>query len=138
MIREINLIVVHCSATHPHLDIGAKEIRQWHTEKGWSDIGYHYVITRNGNLDLGRPLESAGAHVKGYNDNSIGICLVGGVNDAMEPSANFTLNQYVALERLIIDLKAQFPFATICGHRDLDKGKACPSFDVNQLLSDVV
>lgn len=77
--REINLIVVHCTYSRPSMDIGVEEIRKWHVEgNSWTDIGYHYVIRRDGTIEDGRPIERPGAHVKGHNSNSIGIAWVGG------------------------------------------------------------
>lgn len=131
--RMINLLVVHCSATRPALDIGAGEIRQWHLDRGWSDIGYHYVIRRNGGLETGRPVETAGAHAKGHNAHSAGICLVGGVDAGNDPENNFTSAQFATLRTLLVDLLRQYPQSRICGHRDLPGvRKACPCFDVLQ------
>ena len=131
----IKLIVVHCAATPPDMDIGANEIRKWHTDKGWSDIGYHYVIRRSGDVETGRPESVKGAHTYGYNTNSLGVCMVGGVNAKGKPDANFTANQYAALERTLHSLTAKYPDAKVAGHRDFDSGKACPSFDVNAFWS---
>ena len=77
--REINKIVVHCSATQEGKNISAATIDKWHKKRGWRGIGYHYVIGLDGLIELGRPVEQVGAHVKGHNKNSIGICYVGGV-----------------------------------------------------------
>ncbi len=132
MSRKINLIVVHCAATPPSLDIGAYEIRKWHLEKDWFDIGYHNVIRRNGALEHGRDLAIAGAHAKGYNQFSLGICLVGGVNEDNEPENNFTDEQLTTL-RGYLDTMSEVFDAEILGHRDLpDVKKACPSFDVRE------
>ena len=76
--REINTFIIHCSDTYPDMDIGVEEIRRWHKERGWSDIGYHYVIRRNGKIEEGRNDGIVGAHAKGMNENSLGICMVGG------------------------------------------------------------
>jgi N-acetylmuramoyl-L-alanine amidase len=131
----IKLIVVHCAATPPDMDIGADEIRKWHTDKGWSDIGYHYVIRRSGDVETGRPESVKGAHTYGYNTNSLGVCMVGGVDAKGKPDSNFTANQYAALERTLHSLTAKYPSAEVAGHRDFDNGKACPSFDVNAFWS---
>lgn len=126
------------------MDIGASEIRDWHINKnGWSDIGYHYVNRRNGLIEIGRPIEVAGAHVKGHNYDSIGICMVGGVNDAGKAQANFTEVQYAGLYYLLKTLNRMFPGAAILGHRDMSPDlnhdgiitpdewmKECPCFDV--------
>lgn len=137
--RVINQLIIHCSATKPSMDIGVAEIREWHLDRGWSDIGYHYVITRDGGLELGRPVAKPGAHAKGYNANSIGICLVGGVKeeDGKTPDANFTMGQYRKLIDLVWDLEKEYPeIHTICGHRDLPNvWKACPCFDVKSFFS---
>jgi N-acetylmuramoyl-L-alanine amidase len=88
--KKTDLLVVHCAATKASMDIGAKEIRRWHKDRGWDDIGYHYVIRRNGDVEIGRPENAVGAHVAGKNSTSVGICLVGGIDDAGKPKANFT------------------------------------------------
>lgn len=141
--REINKVVVHCSATPPEMDIGVKEIRQWHLERGWKDIGYHYVIRRDGTLEVGRPIELPGAHVRGHNKNSVGICLVGGTDSLLNSEMNFTFNQFDTLRDIYvmtgnvsdlvpIDL-GELPWT---GHRDFDEGKDCPCFDVSRFIKD--
>lgn len=131
-------IVVHCADTYADMDIGAKEIKRWHIkEKGYSDIGYHFVIRRDGTREIGRnidlhvpDMDEVGAHVKGHNWHSIGICLVGGKGKNDKPEQNFTPEQYEALWEIIGILKVHYPKAEVVGHRDLNAGKACPSFDV--------
>lgn len=134
--RKITEAFVHCSATPPTMDIGAKEIKDWHVnDNGWSDIGYHYIIRRDGTKELGRSLERAGAHVKGFNKDSIGICLVGGVDENGNPDANFTIDQYMELSLLKYDLDELFPGIEFKGHRDAPGvTKPCPCFDVKALL----
>lgn len=137
-------IIVHCSATPPSMDIGAKEIRRWHVEdNGWDDIGYNLVIRRNGMFDLGRDLdgdgdvfEEQGAHARGHNKASIGICLIGGVNSKMEPDSNFSLEQLTALKFVVNLLKTLYPdIREVVGHRDLfGVNKDCPCFNVEELL----
>lgn len=123
--RTINKIIIHCADTPASMDIGAIEIRSWHVDaNGWSDIGYHYVIRRNGVVELGRDIRVAGAHTYKHNHDSIGICMVGG-----KDGCNFTRHQWATLERLVNELKAKFPAASVKGHRDYDSGKLCPSFD---------
>lgn len=136
--RAINLIVVHCSASQPLHRIDAAEIRRWHKERGFLDIGYHYVIKANGDLENGRDLTKAGAHANGFNANSIGICLVGGVNKAGKSENNFNAVQFKTLKTLIYQLKCLYPDTRICGHRDLPKvAKDCPCFDVSTWLQEV-
>lgn len=146
--RHITHIVVHCSATRGSLDIRAADIDRWHRARGWAGIGYHYVITRRGEVEAGRPEEQFGAHVAGFNRTTIGVCLVGGIlEDGKTASANFTEAQMHALGSLILTLHAKYPGATILGHRDLspDKDgdgvverhewlKECPCFDVREWL----
>ena len=134
--RKINLIVIHCAATKPNQDIGRAEIDRWHRERGWLGIGYHFVIRRNGKVENGRPLEKAGAHVQGLNANSIGICLVGGLNAKGQPAPEFTAEQWDSLETLVRTLKKQFPDARIAGHNEF-AAKACPSFNVQEWRKDI-
>ena len=136
--REIKYIVVHCSATPPSLDIGADEIRKWHTEeRGWKDIGYHFVIRRDGSVEKGREIGRSGAHVRGYNANSIGVCYVGGVSESGKAEDNRTADQSRVLFATVSSLKKRWPEAEVLGHRDFpDVRKACPCFDVKQWYKD--
>lgn len=131
-------LVIHCSATRPsQTKVDAAEIRRWHRAKGWVDIGYHYVIKRDGTVEHGRPISVVGAHVQGHNHNTIGICLVGGVSEAdiRVPEMNFTQEQMDSLKELLISLKREFEGVQILGHRDFEGvNKACPSFDVKTWL----
>lgn len=129
--REITHIVIHCSATPPDSDIGADTIRKWHKDKGWEDIGYHYVIRRNGQIESGRALEKPGAHVQGHNAKTVGICLVGGVDKNLKAEKNYTDDQWASLETLVRDMTRRFPNAEVLGHRDFaGVKKACPCFNV--------
>lgn len=129
-------IVIHCAATKPSMDIGLREIRQWHREKGWLDVGYHFIVRRDGTVELGRPHEVVGAHVEGHNSDSMGICLVGGIDDKGQPQDNFTDAQWAALDHLVWEAKTSwYPNAKVVGHRELNPGKACPSFDVQNWLT---
>lgn len=143
--RKINKIIIHCSATKADQDINAAIIRSWHkaAPRKWSDIGYHFVIKRDGTIEAGRPLERSGAHCKGHNSNSIGICLVGGLNGAGGPENNFTDTQFNSLKLLVDGLCFKFGITEVKGHRDYspDKNKdgkitkdewvkVCPCFDV--------
>lgn len=132
-------LVVHCSATRASQDIDAATIRKWHMDKGWYDIGYHFVIKRDGTRDTGRKVNAIGSHVQGYNARAVGICLIGGVaDDGIEPENNFTPAQFVTLRALLLDLRPKFPKAKIQGHRDFPNvHKACPSFDVSAWLKEV-
>lgn len=126
-------IFVHCAATKAGMDIGAREIRQWHKEKGWLDIGYHFVIRRDGTLETGRPIDAVGSHVQGWNERSIGICLVGGIDDSGKFKANFTPIQMSTLKNLLAEMKLEYPQADIKAHHDVAP-KACPSFDLQRWI----
>lgn len=129
-IRDVQYIVIHCSATDPSQDIGVEEIKQWHVRRKFLDIGYHYVIRRDGTLEEGRDVRVQGAHARGFNHISLGICMAGGISDARLPDDNFTEAQWECLESLVGYLKGHHPDAQVLGHRDLPKvTKACPSFD---------
>lgn len=135
--KRTDYLVVHCSATQPKANVGVKEIRQWHREKGWIDIGYHFVIRRDGTIEAGRPENVVGAHVENFNSNSIGICMVGGIDATGKPEDNFTPAQYAALAEKLRELKAKYPNAKVQGHRDFPNvKKACPSFDVRKWIND--
>lgn len=132
-----DFIAVHCSATTERQNIGAADINKWHRAKGWACIGYHYVIKRDGTVETGRDVEVVGAHVQGYNERSVGICMVGGVSadDINKAQNNFTPAQFASLKTLLTDLKKKYPKAVIQGHRDFPGvAKACPSFDVKTWL----
>lgn len=141
--REIKQIIVHCSDTYADMDIGAGEIRQWHIDRGWSDIGYNYVINRAGTLQLGRDPdgdgnvdEEVGAHALGYNESSIGICMVGGKAHPGEEPCNFTSKQWDTLNWLVFTkLKNRYPSAEIIGHNDVSD-KTCPTFNVKAWASE--
>lgn len=133
--RPIDYIVIHCSATPPWSDIGAADIDRWHRERGWDSIGYHYVIRRDGSVESGRPESYVGAHARGFNGSSIGVCLAGGVDGQKNPQDNFTTAQMKALAQVIYELRGKYRSAEVLGHRDLPGvAKACPSFDVKQWM----
>lgn len=137
---KTDFIAIHCSATGSKTDVGAKDIDKWHRAKGWKCIGYHYVIRRNGTVEEGREEATIGAHVENWNANSVGICMVGGVNadDINKAENNFTPEQFASLKQLLIDLKVRYPKAKIQGHRDFPNvKKACPSFEVKDWLKSV-
>lgn len=143
--RKINEIIVHCAATRPNwmdsktVEQKRDEIRRWHVDdNGWADIGYHYVIDRDGQTAKGRPLENAGAHTQGRNANSIGVCLIGGHGSAVNDpfSDHFTEEQDQALRVLIDSLQTRFPsIKKVSGHNDYTAAKACPGFKVGRWLA---
>lgn len=134
--RHINRIILHCTATREGKDYSVDTIRKWHTDKGWSDIGYHFVVYRDGTIHEGRPVERMGAHVRGYNANSIGIAYVGGVeaervNGKWIPKDTRTECQKESLDLFITRLLKEYPDASLHGHNEFSQ-KACPSFDVQK------
>ena len=134
---NVNKIILHCSATPEGRDVSKDTIKQWHLDRGWSDIGYHYVIDIKGNLKEGRSLDRQGAHVRGHNKNSIGICYVGGCDANMKPKDTRTESQRGVLRALLMDLMDKYPNATIHGHNEFSS-KACPSFDVQEEYKDII
>lgn len=138
MNRKIKYIIIHCSATPPKLDIGAAEIDRWHRQRGWNEIGYHFVIRKNGTLEKGRDLYKVPAQAKGYNKNAIGICYVGGLDEELKPKDTRTNWQKTTMEALVKALHDIYPEAEILGHRDLPGvHKSCPSFDVKTWLKEI-
>lgn len=141
--RKITEIIIHCSATPDGRDYTVDDIRRWHKQRGYSDVGYHYIVYRNGILAQGRDVNIIGAHASGHNAHSIGICYIGGMSaDNTRPEDTRTLRQKGRLLSLLVDLRKLYPNARIIGHRDLSEDKngdgiiepsewmkACPSFD---------
>ena len=129
---KFDKITVHCSATKPSMNTTIEDIRRWHVaDNGWSDIGYHYVIERNGKISKGRPLDRDGAHVRGHNEFNIGVCLVGGMSEDGKPEFNYTFFQIDILAQLLNHLKHEYGHdIEVLGHNDLDSNKTCPNFNV--------
>jgi N-acetylmuramoyl-L-alanine amidase len=129
--KRTDHLVIHCSATRAVMDVGVADIRRWHRAQGWSDIGYHYVIRRSGKVETGRRVDMIGSHVKGHNVDSVGICLVGGLNnETFKPENNYTPQQWDALRKLLTGLLKKYPRAKVLGHRDFaGVQKACPCFN---------
>tara|TARA_B100001059_G_C17401244_1_gene363882 strand:+ start:71 stop:478 length:408 start_codon:yes stop_codon:yes gene_type:complete len=124
-LKNVKTIVVHCSDTPDNEFIGAREIHKMHLSFGWDGIGYHKVILRDGVIENGRPEFWIGAHVKGKNSSSLGVCLIG--------RENFTNDQFFSLEKIINIWKEKYFNVEIMGHRDVVKtSKTCPNFDVKK------
>ena len=131
--RQIKEIIVHCSATREGENFDVAEIRRWHVEgRGWSDIGYHFYIDLYGEIHKGRDIAKIGAHCKGHNRNSIGICYCGGVEaDGKTPKDTRLDCQKEALTAVLRTLKAMYPNAIVHSHNDF-ANKACPSFNATK------
>lgn len=127
--RAIDEIIVHCTATLEGRDVSVEDITRWHRERGFTTIGYHYVVLLDGTIERGRPEEQVGAHCKGHNSRSIGVAYVGGCDKAMRPKDTRTVRQRASLRHLLKELKAKYPTASIHGHNEF-ADKACPSFNV--------
>lgn len=141
-IEQVNHIVIHCTATIEGQDITAKEVHQWHLKRGFSGIGYHYLVRLDGTIEKGRPEYWQGAHVKSHNHNTIGVVYVGGLDKKRAPKDTRTKAQKNSLKGLLCDLLSKYPKADIKGHRDFSKDlnnngviepfefiKSCPCFD---------
>lgn len=147
MKRTIHLIVVHCSATREGCTLTPEALDHCHRNRGFKGTGYHYYIRRDGKIVLTRPVELPGAHVKGWNAHSIGICYEGGLDRDGHPADTRTPAQRAALRGLVYQLLKQYRNARVCGHRDLSPDtdgdgvvepqewvKQCPCFDVAAAL----
>lgn len=127
--RHLDTIVVHSTATPPQMDVGVGEVRKWHLERGFEDVGYHYVIRRDGRIERGRDLDVVGAHCQGSNIHSIGICYAGGG----EGEDTRTWQQKGALRELIGALRFLFGDIPVRGHRDMPGASTlCPGFDATK------
>lgn len=120
------------------MDIGREEIDRWHERRGFKSesgihCGYHRIIRRDGSVEWGRPFKEIGAHCQGRNLYSIGICMVGGIDDEGSPDSNFTFSQYQALEDEILWIRSLYPGVEIHGHREY-ANKACPSFNASVFI----
>ena len=145
--REINLIVVHCSATRADRDFTENDLEVCHRHRGFNGAGYHFYIRKNGDIKNTRPLEKRGAHALGYNAHSIGICYEGGLDVRYRPADTRTEWQKHSLRVLIRTLLMDYPGCRVCGHRDLSPDrngdgrispeewvKECPCFEVTSKL----
>lgn len=129
--RPINKIILHCSATKEGKNFTVKDIDEWHRQRGFKCIGYHYVIYLDGTVHKGRDESEVGAHCSGHNSFSIGICYIGGLDANGKPKDTRTDKQKAAIKSLVAELKLKYPDAKIHGHNEF-ANKACPCFDVKK------
>ena len=150
MEREVNLIVVHCSATRVDRDITARDIDSFHRVRGFSSWGYHYYVRKDGSIEKMRDESEPGAHAYGHNRDSIGLCYEGGLDVNGRPADTRTAAQKRTLVALLRSLRADYPGARIVGHRDLspdvngngrvdkwERTKECPCFDAAEEYEDL-
>lgn len=149
--RKITLIIVHCSAVRPGQTSSAAQIDRWHRQRGFKNgIGYHYVVRRDGTIEGGRPEDMVGAHCKGHNAHSIGVCYEGGLDANGKAADTRTPQQKAALSALIRSLRQSYPGSIVVGHRDLSPDrnhdgrvtpnewtKSCPCFDAAKEYRDL-
>tara|TARA_E500000178_G_C16317591_1_gene443286 strand:+ start:64 stop:468 length:405 start_codon:yes stop_codon:yes gene_type:complete len=127
--KDIKFLVVHCSDTEDRRAFTAIDLHKMHLNFGWDGIGYHKIINRSGKIENGRPEYWIGAHVKGKNNISLGVCLIG--------RNRFTIKQFISLEKVLKKWKFLYPEAKIIGHRDTgNTKKTCPNFDVKKWIED--
>jgi N-acetylmuramoyl-L-alanine amidase len=129
--RKINKIILHCTATPEGMDVDVKKVTEWHKKRGFSTIGYHYLVKLDGTIEEGRSVHDMGAHVRGHNADSIGVVYVGGCDEDMNPKDTRTDLQEFVLTNLLASLMEMYPNATLHGHNEF-AAKACPSFDVQK------
>lgn len=145
--RKIDSIIVHCSATKAGLDFSAAVIDRWHRERGFNSIGYHYIVCLDGKIEKGRDVLLMGAHCKGWNERSIGICYIGGLDKNGLPADTRTNAQKRVLYQLIMDLQKEYGILQVLGHRDTSSDlngdgviepyeyvKSCPCFNVKEFM----
>jgi len=131
--RNINKIIIHCTATPRGRHVTVADVDRWHRARGFNCIGYHFLIYLDGSIHRGRDIERVGAHCSGHNASSVGIAYVGGVEaDGKTPSDTRTDAQKTALRSLVTSLCKRFPSASIHGHNEF-AAKACPCFDVRDI-----
>lgn len=133
--RYIDEIIVHCTATRARADFHVSDVRRWHKQKGWRDIGYHYLVALDGTIEVGRPIAQVGAHCVTRNAHSIGVVYVGGLDRKGNPSDTRTPAQRTALRSLLTQLVTDYE-CPVFGHRDF-AAKACPCFDARAEYADI-
>lgn len=127
--RELKRIILHCTATRIGEQLEVSQIDKWHRDRGFSEIGYHYVIYADGTIATGRDIRKKGAHVKGHNHDSVGVAYVGGLDNNLVPQDTMTMQQELAFLHLVNSLRVVFGDLSVHGHNEFSN-KACPSFEV--------
>ena len=137
--KSTTMIIIHCSATREGQDIKAKTINQWHLQRGFADIGYHYIIDLDGTIEKGRDESLVGAHCVGKNAISIGICYIGGCDKNLKPKDTRTDAQKKAMKTLVHQLmeKYNIPLNNVYGHYQFCSYKFCPCVKIDKLREDL-
>lgn len=135
--RQINEIIIHCSATREGMPFTAADIDRWHKQIGWKGIGYHFVVRLDGTIEAGRPIDQEGAHCSGHNKTTIGVCYIGGCDEQGKAKDTRTVEQRVALRSLVKSLCVVFQtIKKVSGHNQYSN-KACPCFDVRKEYNEI-
>lgn len=137
MSRKIDTIILHCTATAFDRELTAAEVGRWHVRRGFSSIGYHFLIRLDGHVEDGRPIEQEGAHCLGHNSTSIGIAYAGGLDSQGNPCNTLNARQIYALQHVLPWLCKRYPIRHIYGHNQLSN-KLCPCFDVPTFIRENV
>ena len=132
--NKTDTIVIHCTQTPKDMDIDVAKVTEWHTQRGFDTIGYHYLIKRDGTLEKGRDESMVGSHARAVNGTSLGICLIGGSNKSGDWENNFNDEQFETLLSIVKELKDKYNINKVIGHYEVDDVKKCPSFDVKEWL----
>lgn len=136
--RAIDRIILHFTATPEGRDVDISDVRSWHKERGFDDVGYHFLIKLDGTIQRGRPIDVVGAHCYGYNRKSIGVCYVGGLSEDMSKVLDTrTERQKDSLELILGTLLKIYPNADLCGHNDLSSTD-CPGIDVKSVYAHLI
>ena len=131
--RKLTEIILHCSDSPDRLDkIGASDIDRWHRERGWSQIGYHFVIKRDGTVENGRSIHIMGAHCKGRNRHSIGVCWIG--QDEMTPVQRKSVDSLL----WVLSRRYGIPHESVFGHTEINPHKTCPNIDMNLIRAELI
>lgn len=133
--REIKEVIIHCSATIEGNDYHIEDIDRWHKQQGWEKVGYHYVVTLDGTIEVGRHEREVGAHAKWHNNRSIGICYIGGLDKDGKPKDTRTEEQKIAMRNLVAMLRAKYPNVDVYGHHEIAM-KDCPCFNARKEYAD--
>ena len=132
--KETKYIIIHCSNSTPSEDLNVCELNKLHRQKGFLNIRYHLIIKRDGIIEAGRDIDEVGSHTEDFDDQSVSICLIGGVETDKdnEPRLNYTARQWETLKSIVKSMCTLYPDAKVIGFNDVDTHKVSPYFDVQE------